>query len=170
MSESGHVPTMRKSVSSARGSRKRIGTIEEQKRNIDLEQVVSTKSLSPRPYNQEDEIRAIMDGANSPVVEEIENDDSEKIQAITLYDESKDVSQIDKTHGFSKLKPTYSQEDIDEIIEENKKLKENEQKYLNYIDSLKSKLKQQKRKTTEANSNKVNYFANKTDLEEFFLE
>ena len=49
------------------------------------------------------------------------------------------------------------------------KLKENEVKYQEHINLLKDKTKLLKRKLTEANSGKVKYFSERSDLEEFFL-
>ena len=118
---------------------------------------------SPHDYHQEEqEIRAIMGPDHDPVVEEVENSNSEEQRAITFYGES------NNTYGQSQ-----SFEDVQSKLayyeEENARLKSNELKYQDRINQLKDKLKAQKRKTIEANSDKVKYFSDKNDLEDFFL-
>ena len=110
-----------------------------------------------------------MDGANSPVVEVHEGDETLQNNAITLYEESREVSQYNKTLKNSQANPEFTSDEIQEIIDENQRLKDNESKYQDHINNLKSKLKLQKNKTIAANSEKVKYFAHRNDLEDFFL-
>ncbi|CAI2360921.1 unnamed protein product [Moneuplotes crassus] len=137
------------------------------------------RSLSPSPYynQEENEIKAIMGPEPSIVKEVIENTENEDLKLVTLYEEN---SKESRNKFFPRSNPSikssqvsqavlFSNEQIQEIIEENKKLKENELKYQDRINNLRDKLKQQKMKTIEANSNKVNYFSNRNDLEDFFL-
>lgn len=107
---------------------------------------------------------------HSPVVEEVEGDASEEQKALTHYDNTKEITRTFQSFEESEAKHVYTPEEIDEIIAENEKLKENEAKYQRIINNLKDKLKKQKRKTIDANSDKFKYFADKKDLEDFFVK
>ena len=167
--EYGQLPSKRE-LSSARSSRPASRPQSQWRRTADVEQRTLSPSASPVSRLQEDrDIKAIMDVDHSPVEEEIEIDTTNEPQALMRYNSSKEDSNFLRSLQEAESKNTYTQEEIDEIIEENNRLRQNEFKYQDIINSLKDKLKMQKRKTTEANSDKVNYFAHKNDLEDFFL-
>jgi len=171
MSEDGPAPTVEEVMSSARDIGNKIDTMMEndRARNQDLEELSKEKSLSPSPYRQDDnEIRAITGPGPTTVVEESENENGD-LKLVTLYDSKENSKQFRTYDKISKAESGYSQQEIQEIIEENQRLKENEFKYQGRINNLRDKLKQQKMKTIEANSNKVKYFSDRNELEDFFL-
>ena len=145
----------------------------ERRNNMDIG--TDNQERSPlSPYQQQDkEIKAIMGPEHSTVVEETENEENIDLRIVTMYNNSKGSKNnfqvagqnSNKESQYSKISP----EELERILEENKKYKENELKYQDRINNLKDKLKQQKMKTVEANANKVKYLSNKNDLENFFL-
>ena len=169
----GALPTPYEVQNSSRSSKKDISISETRRRKIndDLYQRLDDEDFElPLKSNDVNEIKAIMDGKNSPVIEENEFDGSTEIKAIeykpfkSMQSKTIDIASKNQEDEFQ-----YSDDYIKEILEENQRLKSNEIKYQEIINSLKSKLQNQKRKTTEANFNKVNYYAEKSDLEDFFL-
>ena len=118
--------------------------------------------------NEEEEIRAITDREQSQGEEENEgvfiNDN-----AILFKHSAKEEDYEQWSYEAHTDENSYTKEEIDKIILENKKLKENEAKYQEHINTLKDKMKALKRKLTDANSGKVKYFSERSDLEEFFL-
>ena len=164
----GALPTPHEVLSSARSSRKEI-----QKLNNDLYNKLDDSDFElPIKEANPAEIKAIMGIENEPVIEENEHDASNDIPAID-YNRAQMVSSRTIDVVSRSDMPSgrqYTTEEIDEIVAENERLKQNQEKSQEMIFTLKSKLKEQKRKTTMANSNKVNYLAEKSDLEDFFLD